>query len=150
MTTQQLKWQRDDRLKDPTRYKKYSMSDYHRHREERLKYRRERHNNSPWFTMSVVAKRRAKELNLPFNIDAEYIESIYPADKRCPVFGFLFEIATSKGSRNKSPSLDRIRPELGYVKGNLVVVSMKANRMKNDGNLEDLKRILQFYQPLFL
>ena len=37
-----------------------------------------------------------------------------------------------------SPSLDRIDPGKGYVKGNVQVISMQANRMKNDGSIEEL------------
>jgi hypothetical protein len=37
-----------------------------------------------------------------------------------------------------SPSLDRIKPELGYVPGNIQVISARANVMKNDATPEEL------------
>ncbi len=40
-----------------------------------------------------------------------------------------------------SPSIDRIRNELGYVKGNVWIVSLKSNAMKNSGNAEELAKI---------
>ena len=40
-----------------------------------------------------------------------------------------------------SPSIDRIRNELGYVRGNVWIISRKANTMKNSGNAEDLAKI---------
>ena len=39
------------------------------------------------------------------------------------------------------PSLDRRDTSLGYVKGNVEIISRKANRMKNDGTLDDLIEI---------
>ena len=41
-----------------------------------------------------------------------------------------------------SPSLDRIVPELGYVKGNIRVISNRANHLKSDATLEEHRKIL--------
>jgi len=40
--------------------------------------------------------------------------------------------------------LDRIIPALGYVKGNVDIISMRANRLKNDLSEEELSRILDY------
>ena len=51
-----------------------------------------------------------------------------------------------KGRTNKyAPSLDKIIPEKGYVKGNVVVVSMIVNRLKSDANYKDMEKILKYY-----
>ena len=42
-----------------------------------------------------------------------------------------------------SPSLDRIVPDRGYVPGNVRVVSDRANRLKGDRNLEELRRLAE-------
>lgn len=47
-----------------------------------------------------------------------------------------------------SPSLDRIKPELGYVKGNIRVISFKANSIKNDASIEELRQILQYMEDI--
>lgn len=52
------------------------------------------------------------------------------------------------GSTENSPSIDRIVPELGYIEGNLIWVSSKANWMKSSGTVEDLFAVAQFYQRL--
>jgi len=77
---------------------------------------------------------RSKRLNIPFNIE---VEDIVIPDK-CPIFGIpLYKVG--KKPTDNSPSVDRIIPELGYVKGNILVMSMKANRLKNNATLEELK-----------
>ena len=72
------------------------------------------------------AKSRAIKNNLPFNID----ESDIFIPEFCPLIGIKLE----RGSKihNSSPTLDKIIPELGYVKGNVWVISWKANRLKSN------------------
>lgn len=50
-----------------------------------------------------------------------------------------------EGSVDNSPSLDRIKNDAGYIKGNVVVVSHRANRMKGDSTPEELRRLSDFY-----
>jgi len=40
--------------------------------------------------------------------------------------------------------LDRIIPELGYVKENIKVISFKANSLKRDGSIEDFEKIIRY------
>jgi hypothetical protein len=47
-----------------------------------------------------------------------------------------------------SPELDRIVPSLGYVKGNVLVVSRRANRIKTDATVEELQQVASFYAAL--
>lgn len=48
------------------------------------------------------------------------------------------------GGGDNSASIDRVRPELGYVPGNVVVMSLKANRIKNNATAEELEAVLNF------
>lgn len=83
------------------------------------------------------AMQRAKALNLPFNIDLEYLIEI--ATERCPIFNQEFRWGRHNGKSNDfTPSLDRIIPELGYVKGNVVFISILANRIKNNATEKEL------------
>lgn len=78
------------------------------------------------------AKKRAKKYNLPFDIDVEYLESIMTT--HCPVFGTPFNLGRmGEGYDTKaSPSLDRVIPEYGYLKGNVVFISNLANLIKQN------------------
>ena len=152
------------RAKNPDKIKKHRKDAYHRDTEKykaktrnerlaNLEYVRERERNSlarsPWGLMCSVSKRVSKEKNLPHNLTPDYIKSIWPADNKCPVFGTEFQKARRGESRDCSASLDRIIPELGYVEGNVIVISLKANRMKNNGTLEELRLLANFYEGLF-
>jgi hypothetical protein len=81
------------------------------------------------------AKGRAKRKNLPFNLEVEDV--VIPAV--CPVLGINLESTISaKGiPQDTSPSLDRIIPELGYVKGNVRVISLRANLLKSNATFEE-------------
>jgi hypothetical protein len=49
-------------------------------------------------------------------------------------------------NRINSPSLDRINNNLGYVPGNVIVVSDRANRIKNNATIEELEKIVNYYK----
>jgi hypothetical protein len=77
-------------------------------------------------------KARALEKGIPFDLDTDYLQSI--ATDKCPIFGTDFVWGLHRGTKvnDATASLDRIIPELGYVKGNVVFISHMANRIKND------------------
>lgn len=86
--------------------------------------------------MVAAALRRAEKYGLPFDIDAEYVASITP--EVCPVFGVVLSMAEGT-AQDSSPSLDRMDPVKGYVKGNVQVISNKANMMKQNASRDDLR-----------
>jgi hypothetical protein len=45
---------------------------------------------------------------------------------------------------DSSPTLDKFYPKKGYVKGNIQVISWRANRMKSDGTPEDWIKIAEW------
>ena len=96
------------------------------------------------------ARKRAKKNNIPFNLTEDYLKSIYPSDMICPVLGFEMSVGLDEnGWADTSPSLDRIIPEKGYVQGNVVVVSMRANTIKRDATSEELRKVADFYEKVF-
>jgi hypothetical protein len=89
------------------------------------------------------AKERAKKKGLLFNLTVAYLESIVV--DRCPVLG----IKLSYGRHNRialpnSPSLDRIKSGLGYIIGNVKIISHRANTIKQDATVDELKRVLRY------
>ena len=86
-----------------------------------------------------AAKKRAKNKNLPFDIEVSDI--IIP--EFCPVLGLKLEVNDGLKQHN-SPSLDRIIPSLGYVKGNIQVISDRANTLKSNGTLEEFEKLVEY------
>ena len=80
------------------------------------------------------ARGRSQKRSCPFTITTEDILSIYPQDNICPVLGIEMKQNFDGSGTNSpfSPSLDCIRPELGYIPGNIVIMSLKANQIKNN------------------
>lgn len=85
---------------------------------------------SPEYKLWHSAKSRAKIKGLAFDIEQADIT----IPEVCPILGVRLE---RRGS-GTSPSLDRINPELGYIKGNVWVISNKANMMKSNASREEL------------
>ena len=92
------------------------------------------------------AKFRAKKKSLEYNIDTQYLISIYPKNKLCPILGYKLEpFQNGKIGQSKySPSLDRINPRLGYIKGNVQFVCGLANNMMNSAEGEDVIRFAKW------
>jgi hypothetical protein len=84
------------------------------------------------------AKNRAKRKGLEFNLTKEDI--LIP--KNCPVF----DIPLNFDNKQNVPTLDRINNNEGYIKGNIQVISAKANRLKNNGSIEEFKRIISYME----
>ena len=78
------------------------------------------------------AMRRSEKMGLPFSIDRNDFE----IPENCPVFGFPLKSGNGVHAYN-SPTIDRIVPELGYVKGNIQVISQKANSIKGSRSLDE-------------
>ena len=96
-----------------------------------LKARRQR---SPAHEMWERARKRAQRFGIAFQLPRDAI--VIP--EVCPALGM--PIGSSGPRTPTSPSLDRIRPEEGYVSGNIRILSDHANRLKGDLNLADLER----------
>lgn len=86
------------------------------------------------------ARCRAKKKGLPFNITKEDI--VLP--KHCPVLGIeLKRHEGQSGWHDDSYSLDRIDNSKGYIKGNVRIISNRANRLRLDATIEELEKVLE-------
>lgn len=85
-------------------------------------------------------KANATRLGIEFTVDFGDIE--FPT--HCPILGIELDYFTEYGWSENSPSFDRLDPNKGYVKGNVTVISMRANRIKNNGTVEEHRKIADF------
>lgn len=84
-------------------------------------------------------KHRAKTRGLDFNIE----ESDIIIPDKCPVFGTPFEHDTQR-----TASVDRIDPTQGYVKGNIQIISKRANALKGDATIEELECLVNYLKSI--
>jgi len=96
--------------------------------------------------MLAQAKRRAQSSGRAFNLTLEDLRRLVVP--RCPILGteLVWEYRHGLGLGAHSPSLDRIDNSLGYVKGNVAIISHRANSMKNAATTEELQSILHYMQ----
>ena len=81
------------------------------------------------------AKKRGSDFSLTKN-------DLLPAPTHCPVFGVLLEY-TGNGGPN-SASFDRSDSSKGYVPGNVVIMSKRANLLKNNATADELQKVVDY------
>ncbi len=91
------------------------------------------------------ARQRATTKKWDFNIEIDDI--IIP--EFCPILGIRLIPATGEGSRagasnDFAPSIDRIDCSKGYVKGNICVISKRANFLKRHANYMELLAVYTY------
>jgi hypothetical protein len=90
-----------------------------------------------------AAQSRARKRGLPFDKEIPALE----LPDICPVLGIKIIYHGLTGRHySTSPSLDRIRPELGYVASNVRVISNRANILKNNATLEEMRLIISYME----
>jgi hypothetical protein len=95
--------------------------------------------------MLARVKSRAKSNNIPFDLTLEDIS----IPDTCPVLGIPLRASTGRqGYHPHSPSLDRLVPEDGYTRGNVRVISARANLLNNDATVEELRAVLSDLENL--
>lgn len=108
----------------------------------RAGYHKDRRRND-WAKVRLAElQNKAARNGLDFDLD----ESDLLLPDTCPVLGIPMRVGDGKQSPN-SPSVDRIDNSRGYVKGNVVVVSLRANSLKGSASLAELAKLHAFYAP---
>jgi len=68
--------------------------------------------------------------------------------KACPVLGITFKRGINGNPLDTSPTIDRIDNSKGYVKGNVVVISYLANRIKTSADAEQIGKVYRWLKRL--
>lgn len=98
-------------------------------------------NYRSWLLRQV--KLRAKKCGIPFDLTIDDI--VIP--EFCPVLGLKLERGVGS-SCDTSPTVDRIIASKGYVKGNVAVMSRKANSMKGGASAAEHRRIAEWMESM--
>lgn len=113
------------------------------HREDPAEYRKRqsaaRRQRDPISYLYSQAKYRAKKSGMKFDL----VKSDLVIPERCPVFDIPLYFSPGKRTDN-SYSLDRWDNTKGYVRGNVRVISWKANMYKGDLTIKEVERLLNY------
>lgn len=102
-----------------------------------------KYERSPALGHYNALKCRAKRKGIPFNLTVEDLE----VPEVCLVLGIpLLQWGENGVSdiKDDSPSVDRLVPEIGYVKGNIHIISQRANRIKHNASLEEIGKLYEW------
>ena len=108
------------------------------------------------FDMLEGASHRAKKYNVPYTLKVQDLRDIIT--DTCPILGLKFELnkqdqewgkGKKKNNWQTSPSLDRIVPDKGYTKDNVIIISLMANSIKNQATPDQIQKVATFYKKLY-
>lgn len=103
-----------------------------------------RKNKDPLHIYLIAKKSECKQKGFDFDLDIEFLKSIWT--DVCPIFGTPMKLGTGVRGDGYNSHLDRIDPELGYVKSNVAWISGRANRIKYNATAEDLRAIANWME----
>ena len=91
------------------------------------------------------AAKRAKIKGLEFSITAR---DIGPLPEFCPVLGMALNWDRAGLPAGDSPSMDRLDNRKGYVRGNVMIISNRANMIKSDATAEEVQAVADFMKAI--
>ena len=102
------------------------------------RHRRDRAKNPVRYWSGYIARsirNRADSSLTPMDLELQVLRQ----NQRCWYCDAELSFSASKrGGNSSSPSVDRVLPDLGYRRDNLVIACNRCNRRKSDSGLEDL------------
>ncbi len=105
-------------------------------REYTAEYRRK----NPLKVWLTTIKSRAKIKGLEFNLTLED----FKIPEKCPILGLTLDKTFGVGKKDNTPSIDKVDCTKGYTKDNICIVSWKANKMKSNMTLEEIKSMYNY------
>jgi len=124
----------NDRERDRRRIANFTEEQREHKRQVSRKYKA----THPLRILLCDAKRPAQRKGVEFNL----LENDFdlPLPTHCPILGIPLQYAgNGKGRQDdNSATMDKINNDQGYVRGNAIIVSWKANRMKSDAGADEL------------
>lgn len=96
--------------------------------------------NNPVKKVLFSVKAGAKKRGIPFALTEDDLRAVWV--EVCPVFGI--QLTANSKRENNSLSVDRIDNSVGYVPGNICVMSWRANRLKVDATVQELELLVNY------
>jgi hypothetical protein len=121
---------------------KHAQEYYETHREQQSTRKRQDRIERPIQNLLFLAKQRAKRLGVEFDITVDQIDK----PEFCPILGYKLVYGENTKIANDSATLDRWNNSVGYVPGNVYVISQRANQLKSDMTFSEAEALLQYMQ----
>ena len=134
--------------------KEYRLKNKDRIRDSKHEYRKELQNinkhsdiRTAFLTKRISAMKSRHD---SVTLTPEELLELIPKDLKCPVFEtkFTFGMQPASLDKQRAMTVDRIDNTKGYHKDNVVIISFKANAMKNSATLKELYQVADFYYEL--
>jgi hypothetical protein len=95
-----------------------------------------------FYRQFISRKQKAIKAGIPFTIEFNQLEK----PEFCPIFNTKLNYGWS-GLKCRDPNkatIDKLIPELGYVSGNVFIISWRANKLKSDMSINELEKIMKY------
>lgn len=127
-------------------FKKYNLthsSEYKRKRKEAAHYQKWGDKSQPEYheKRHKFYRKKANAIKEGIPFELKFVDIVWP--EICPILGIPINYL-SVGRTENSCSFDRLDCSKGYTKDNVIVMSWRANRIKNDGSAEEHQKIADF------
>ena len=127
------------RLAHPERIKQRQKFHF---KKELARNQKRRKDPATWANMQLSPIRhRARKMGLDFNL----VPGDIVVPEFCPVLGVRLE-AGSDAPQGGRPSIDRFDNSKGYVLSNIRVISYRANMLKRDATLDEMRRLVSYME----
>lgn len=104
----------------------------------------DKRNKNPLSTYLVAKRSWCKKRGIEFSLTLAQLEELWTGV--CPIFNITVALGGDGKGSHHSAHLDRFDPSIGYVLGNVAWISGRANRIKYDASLDELKQLVTWME----
>ena len=149
-------YEKEYRQKNKERIAEYDKEYYQKNKESIAEWQKEYDKSRAKPTTEVYRyfgdrasklKTKSRKNKIPYDLDGKYLQSIYPEDGKCPALNVEMK-AGSDSDWRLLPSVDRIDPSGGYIRGNVIWISWLANCIKTSATPKQIITVGEFYKQL--
>ena len=149
-------YDKEYKQKNKERKAEYMKEYYQKNKERLTEYQKEYDKSRAKPTTEVYRyfgerasklKIKSRKNKILYDLDGKYLQSIYPEDGKCPALNVEMKAGYDSDWR-LSPSVDRIDPSGGYVRGNVIWISWLANCIKTSATPKQIITVGEFYKQL--
>lgn len=146
LTEQQLVWHRDNYSTNKRDILAYKKQHYENNKETILKKRLEYANKNFIKCLLLAAKARARKHNIEFSITEDNLILV----THCPILKIelIYHRTGSGRPSNNTASIDRLDSSQGYIPDNVQILSWRANNLKKDISLDEMRAMSAYYTKL--